>query len=92
IYEVENTGEYACSVTFVSSNPLLQIEQTGLVVQPMSVIEYPVVIVPPEHHPPGLHDLSLELWSGDLVLPVTLPVRVLARHWWQRWARWLLGE
>ncbi len=92
IYEIENTGEYACSVTFVSSNPLLQVEQTGLVVPPMSVKEHPVVIIPPPQHPPGPHDLSFELWSGDLVLPVTLPVRVLARHWWQRWARWLFGE
>lgn len=92
IYEIENTGEYACSVTFVSSNPLLHVEQTGLVVPPMSVKEHPVVIIPPPHHPPGSHDLSFELWSGDLVLPVTLSVRVLARHWWQRWARWLFGE
>lgn len=92
IYEIENLGEYGCSVSMVSGTDLVQIPQTGMVVPPRSVVDYPVSVVPAPSLPPGNYEAALELWTGDLVLPLELPIRVLARHWWQRVARWIVGE
>ncbi len=92
IYEIENQGEYACSVSLVSSTDLVQIPQTGVIVKPRSVEDYTVSVVPTATLPPGNYEAALELWTGDLVLPLMLPIRVLPRHWWQRVARWLVGD
>lgn len=90
--EIENEGGQPCTISLVSFQPWISIRETGRVILPGQVLDYPLTLAPPPDQTAGRYEVVLELWSGDLVVPVTLLVRVGERHWWQRVTRWLFGR
>ncbi|NJO05423.1 MAG: serine/threonine protein kinase [Chloroflexaceae bacterium] len=91
-FEITNRGDYPCSVSLIS--PIVNwvtMPEVGMLIPAGETVSCSLNVAPPASYSDYLHQVELELWSGRLMLPLSLSVQVLARHWWRRALRWLMG-
>lgn len=90
--DVENVGMDACTLRWSSQVPWVHVPREHVVVQSGERHTCLVTLAPPGTLPEGRQQVSLELQVADLRFPVTFPVHVNVRQWWQRVWNWLRGS
>jgi hypothetical protein len=90
--EVENRGTHPCVVAWRSRCTWARVDGAASIIPPGGRQVVLLTLAPPASLAAGLQAAALEIQTGSLTIPVTLPVQIVAERWWQRAWRWLAGN